>query len=56
MAILYVCVTDVAHNGFDRVGARSQRTSVVHETDCISKEIEEVCLSVKMESENVSNK
>ena len=48
VAVLYVRVTDVAHNGFDRVCAVPQGTSVVHETDGVSEEIEKIRLSGRM--------
>ena len=44
VAVLHVRVPDVAHNVFYRVGARSERASIVNKTDGISKEIEKVRL------------
>ena len=47
MAVLDVRVADVAHDGGDGVGAGPEGASVVHETDGVSQEVEEVRLSVR---------
>ena len=47
VAVLDVRVADVAHDGGDGVGAGPEGASVVHETDGVSQEVEEVRLSVR---------